>query len=252
MPPVEVSGSFASVYDVLYEDVALLAVQAAFLSEHLGPPGLILDAGCGPGLHLPLLSSLGHRPVGLDRDEPMLTAAQRRSQAGGLVPWLVRGDIRRLPFVPGFDGIVCLESPLAYLLADEDLAACLLSFRVALRPGGRLIIDVFDYPAAAGRARIPPATQRFTAPWGSVDVTESHRHDRKTGLWSMRQQFRVERGDASEEFEVRHRFRTRTGAEYAAALEEAGFAVDGMWPGYPNAPLSLQWERRILITAHRG
>lgn len=242
---------FASVYDALYGDEVFLSVQEAFLREHL-TGGLVLDAGCGTGQHLLLLDRLGCRPVGLDLSRAMLDAAGARCRAAGVAPDLIQGDIRRLPFSGAFDGLVCLESPLAYLIEDADLHAALGSFHRVLRPGGRLIIDVFDYPATVGKTRVRPATRRFTAQWGAVDVTESHRHDRKANLWFMRQQFVVDRGDETEEFEVRHRFRTRTAPEYAEAVEAAGFRIDTLLPAYPNAPLALSWERRVLIAAQRA
>jgi SAM-dependent methyltransferase len=242
---------FASVYDVIYTDPAFLGVQEAFLARSLSYSGRVLDAGCGTGQHLILLHRLGLEPVGLDLSRAMLTMSRARCAGTGLVPSLVLGDIRALPFAAEFNSLICLESPLAYLIDDADLRAALSSFHTVLHPGGRLVIDIFDYPGTAPKARIRPATRCFPAAWGSVDVTESHRHDRKTGIWYMRQQFSVARDGEIEAFEMAHRFRTRTAPEYAEALENAGFAIDALLPAYPDTPPTLAHERRILIAAHR-
>ncbi len=250
-PRSEPSG-FADVYDALYDDPAFRAAQAAFLEHIFGPPpARLLDAGCGTGAHLAGLAARGYAVTGLDADPRMAQIAQAKLAAAGQPGRVIRGDLRTLPFTAAFDGILCLESPLAYLLADADLAAALAGFHWSLRPGGRLVIDVFDYPRTLGEEGLPLQTSRFAAPWGSVTVQEAHSFDRGTGIWTMRQAFKVSRARRVERFAVEHRLRMRPVEAYLAALAGAGFTVAARWPTYPGAPAPLADEHRVIVLARR-
>lgn len=244
--------SFAGVYDVLYADPAFRAAQMAFLAQVFGPPpARLLDAGCGTGAHVRALATAGYCVAGLDADPRMLHVARNKLAAAGQPAALILGDLRALPFEGAFDGILCLESPLAYLLADDDLAAALAGFHRSLHPGGRLVLDVFDYPRTLGEEALPPQTNRFPAPWGSVAVREAHSYDPASGVWTMRQGFRVKQAGRVQQFAVTHQFRIRPAEEYMAALAGAGFTVVARWPAYPGAPAHLTDERRVIVLARR-
>lgn len=241
---------FAGVYDVLYDDPAFHVAQLALLGQILGPPpARLLDAGCGTGAHLAGMAARGYTVVGLDADPRMAAVAQSKLAATARPSRVIWGDLRRLPFGDVFDGILCLESPLAYLLADDDLATALAEFRRCLRPGGRLVIDVFDYPGTLGEEALPPQTTRFPAPWGTVTVAESHSFDRAAGIWTMRQAFRVNRGRRVERFAVAHRLRVRSAEVYLAALAGAGLTVVACGSAYPGTPATLADERRVVLVA---
>lgn len=245
------SFGFAEVYDVLYEnDTAFRAAQLDFLGSVFGaPPARLLDAGCGTGGHLLALGAAGYSVVGLDIDLRMVQVARSKLREAGRPLTLVRGDLRILSFSGTFNGVLCLESPLAYLLADDDLAVALTGLHRSLRPGGLLVVDVFDYPATLGEAGVPAQTNLFLAPWGRVSVREVHTHDHRSGVWIMRQEFRVSRGRRVTRFAVEHRLRVRSAESYAAALERAGFSVVECRAAYPNSPSMLEHERRIILVA---
>lgn len=253
--------AWAAVYDVLYgpaspdpiaaaANAALLAAQIAYLRGHLPPPpGRVLDAGCGTGRHLLPLAQMGYRMVGLDLSRAMLRAAQQALSESGSEATLMRADLRSLPFARCFDAALCLESPLAYLHDDAALSAALRSLHRTLKPGGRLIADVFDYIATLGEEPLPPAVTRFTTPWGSVEVSEAHHYDARGRIWHMQQAFRVERAGRVEQFDIDHALRIRPAAEYVAALETAGFTAEELLPAYPDTPAALWDDRRIIIVA---
>jgi len=251
--------AWAAVYDVLYgaksadpgaatTNAAFLAAQVTYLRGHLPPPpGRVLDAGCGTGRHLLPLAQMGYRMVGVDQSQAMLLAAQQVLNEAGMVAQLVRGDLRSLPFATCFDAALCLESPLAYLHEDAALFAALHSLHRALKPGGRLIVDIFDYVATLGERPLPSVTTRFATPWGSVEVSEAHRYDAQVRIWHMQQAFRVERAGRMEQFDIDHALRIRPAGEYVAALEAVGFTVEELLPAYPGTPSALWDERRIII-----
>ncbi len=254
--------SFAYVYDALYDDPAFLQAQLDFLTGVFGAPpgrGALLDVGCGTGTHVAGLRALGYPVVGTDSDANMLRAARTKLGGGALV----RADLRRLPFTQCFAGALCLESPLAYLMQDEDLESGLGSIRGALAPGARLVIDVFDYPGTLGAH--PTGTSRAAFKTGRmrVSVRESHRYAEAERVWTMRQEFEVEEAASFANdpevvrFEVTHRLRIRQMDDYAQALEAAGFTILQALTAYPNIPEALADERaainewRMIFVARR-
>lgn len=120
--------------------------RAKRLIEELGPKpgGRILDAGCGDGFYLHLLSNLGEfELVGLDSDPRALESA-RKNLKGRKVK-LVEGDVLKTPFKDNyFDKIICSEV-LEHL--SDDLAG-LKELKRVLKPGGTLMITVpnHNYP----------------------------------------------------------------------------------------------------------
>ncbi len=244
---------FAGVYDAIYADPVFLAAQLAFLeSAFSGIPGPLLDAGCGTGRHLVPLSKRGYHVVGVDISPAMLSVARASLTEAGLAGDLVRGDLRLLPFGSVFGGILCLDSPLALILTDDDLAATLAALHRSLRPDSVLVAEVFDYVGTLGAEPIAPWTGSFPAPRGQIVIRESHHFDRAAGIWEMTQEFSVRRGARKESFAVTHRLRMRSADAYAAALEAAGFRVEELLAFYPSTPAELLSERRMIFLARRS
>lgn len=104
-----------------------------------GPPGMILDVGCGGGLFLEVLhergASRGHRRLaGLDFS---LDAANMTWRHAG-VP-AVCGTLSRAPFAPGTCAVITMFHVLEHLY---DPASYLESAHQLLAPDGRLIVQV--------------------------------------------------------------------------------------------------------------
>ncbi|MGQ0434541.1 MAG: class I SAM-dependent methyltransferase [Microthrixaceae bacterium] len=99
----------------------------------------VLDLCCGPGRHAAMLAEIGYEVTGVDRDE------QAIAQARDLVPTgrFLQLDMRDLGVIDGvFDAVVVLWQSFGYFdtaTNDQVLAA----IAALLRPGGRLLLDVF-------------------------------------------------------------------------------------------------------------
>ena len=246
---MDADAGFASVYDVIYDDPRLLAAQLAFLQGAFADAsGWVLDAGCGTGMHLLPLRARGYRAVGVDLSAAMLAVAHGRLAEAALRAPLVQADIRSLPFASTFSGVLCLDSPLALILEDAGLEQALAGFHRCLRPGGVLVIEVYDYVRSVDVAHMAPQTCVIPAPWGRIAIRESHRHDRDRGRWEMTQEFTVSRADRRDVFTVTHRLRMRTLDTYAAAIERAGFHIQEALSSYPG---EVGAERRMIFTAQR-
>lgn len=108
-----------------------------------GEDAVVLDVGCGPGIHTRPLARLARRGlvVGADLSRPMLRAAATHAREAAL-PNLafVRADAQQLPIATGRVSAVCCCGAL-HLFPNPD--AALAEAHRVLRPGGRLAIAAF-------------------------------------------------------------------------------------------------------------
>jgi SAM-dependent methyltransferase len=245
--------AFATAYDVIYrEPQAFYDAQLGFARARFGgAPARLLDAGCGTGRHVIALARSGHTVVGLDISPAMIARAGRKLAGAGLPAGLVRGDLRALPLNAQFDGILCLESPLAYFLAADDLARALAGFWRVLKPGGLVIADVLDYAGTLGPDGIGTQTARFSDKDATITVRETHRCDPAAALWRMRQEFTITGRGEPAHGEIEHLLSMRTADEYGEALETAGFVVEDVLEGFPGAPPELAGELRMIFLARK-
>lgn len=134
-----------------------------FLSTGWAPDDLagktVLDVGCGAGRFAEIALSTGANVIALDYSSAV--DACRRNLGPHLRLNVVQGDIYHLPFRDGsFDFVYCL----GVLQHTPDVKQAFLSLPDQLRPGGRLVVDV--YPKRALNALWPkywlrPFTRRM-------------------------------------------------------------------------------------------
>lgn len=127
-------------------DESIVAREIAFIARQIGRTGSVLDLCCGPGRHAAPLAERGYDVVGLDLDEAALRDARRHA----LTASFIRGDMRRLPLESSsIDAVLCMWQSFGHFDADTNAAALAGMARV-LRPGGRLLLDVYhrDFHAA--------------------------------------------------------------------------------------------------------
>jgi SAM-dependent methyltransferase len=114
--------------------------------------GPVLDLGCGSGRHLEALRRANPLAFGLDLSRDLLALAPE-----ALRPWLLRGDMRRLPLRPETLAGVCMWfTPFGYF-PDRDNRALMRRLGRLLRPGGTLVLDYLN--AAQVRAHLVPRDQ---------------------------------------------------------------------------------------------
>jgi SAM-dependent methyltransferase len=104
-----------------------------------GEPGRRwLDAGCGAGTYMRILSRHGHQVVGVDYSLPTLRKAAARGLDGAA---FAVADIRRLPFrQEQFDGVLCF----GVTQALENSEPVVRELARLLKPGGHLWIDALN------------------------------------------------------------------------------------------------------------
>ncbi len=96
-----------------------------------------LDVGCGTGFLALQLAALGHRVIGIDGAEAMLTVARTKASRAGLTINFQLADAAELPFAPASFDLV-IERCVLWTMPDP--IAALADWARVLRPGGRLIL----------------------------------------------------------------------------------------------------------------
>ena len=120
-------------------DAARTEADVAFLLRvlPLAQYRRILDVPCGEGRHVRALSARGYEVVGADND-PAVSPA-------------VVCDLRELDTLSaGFDAVINMWASFGYFDAEQN-EHVLASFARRLRPGGRLVLDLFNRAFFAGR-----------------------------------------------------------------------------------------------------
>jgi ubiquinone/menaquinone biosynthesis C-methylase UbiE len=115
--------------------------EVSFSRELLGE-GLVLDNACGAGrISIPLSCHL--TVIGLDLSLYLLKRANQKAEKSGIKSlYLVRGDMRYLPFKSNiFDAVISMWTSFGYFSDKENEVALRENVRV-LKPGGKFILDV--------------------------------------------------------------------------------------------------------------
>lgn len=131
---------------------ALVEEARALLAQHLGPVSLkggpALDLGCGPGQHSLALAALGFDPVTAVDSSPTLLAELQLHARDVPTVRAVAADL-----TAGLAGLVdpgtaavalCMGDTVGHLPDRAAVARLLADVRVALRPGGRLVLTLRD------------------------------------------------------------------------------------------------------------
>ncbi|HEX9728896.1 MAG TPA: class I SAM-dependent methyltransferase [Gemmatimonadales bacterium] len=171
--PKEVGGELPNTYSTRWFELFLdpidrdqTAREVAFVARHLPLPHYrrVLDVCCGSGRHALPLAARGYEVTGIDNNRDTVEAA--RSRAGGTARFLEH-DMRRLDLIDGeFDGCLILWQSFGHFDQDANTGV-LRQVRQKLRPGGRLILDVYN------RDAVTQLPKRRTFEQGTITVRET-------------------------------------------------------------------------------
>ena len=143
-------------YHELVDRLAVDAVRAAARGD------TVLEAGCGTGRVLAQLRSAGLRAVGLDLSAGMLDHARRRGLPVG------RADLTALPVADSRLDLICCFKVLPHV---PSLPATLREFCRALRPGGRMVVEVYNPHSLRAAIKRLGGPQRIVASTHEGEVT---------------------------------------------------------------------------------
>lgn len=215
--------------------------QAALIAElgGLRRGTAVLDVPCGDGRIAVRLAQRGCRVVGVDRSARFI--ARARARPGGERVRFDVGDMRALRHDAEFDCVVNWFTSFGYFDASAN-RALLRAFRRALRPRGRLVLDL----------RNPALLRRAAAAGGGTAVSVVDRdldllvdRARLDGDRTQVERFIVRDGRVRK---IEFSLESFDSEALAAALREAGFGTVELFDG-AGEPFTAQ-SARLVAVAH--
>jgi 2-polyprenyl-3-methyl-5-hydroxy-6-metoxy-1,4-benzoquinol methylase len=239
----------------LYEDAEFYDVEFAardleipFYRKHARQSGgPVLEVACGTGrLTLPIARD-GVDITGLDVSRPMLAQARRHAASAGLSIEWVEQDCRVMHFDRTFALVFSATNAMQHLPDAESANQFLQSARRLLRPGGRIILDVFN-PNPAKLAR--PATVRYahktiTTPTGETIQVEAASEYHSAAQVLSFQLFYRQAGRALRTKEVN--MRCFFPEELLSLCRANRLEVINRFGGYDETPFGDESEKQILV-----
>lgn len=231
----------AELYDKVFTEVRDLSLILSLAREAGGP---ILELACGTGrCILPLIES-GFDVVGIDSSQAMLERLRRKTDAEPddiryrSTPLL---DDSRTFLIPLRFGMAFIAAnSFLHLLTKEDQELFAANVFSHLRPGGLLVIDVFNpdlgrllKPQASvlevGAYRIGQSRRDIELAEQTMDLITTYHHEEELIAsvdWSLRYVFR---------FELEH------------LLEKAGYTILHLWGDYDRRAFGEATERLFVV-----
>ncbi len=217
-------------------------VEAEFVIRALGlkPGDRVLDLCCGTGRHAVPLAKAGLQVTGLDMSEEYLAHARSAAREAEVKVRFVQGDMREIPFRGEFDAVVNMFTAFGYFDSEADDQRVIDGAASALRPGGRLLLDLLNRDwVAANYVR----NEARETPDGT---TYQERRDFDPVAGRNHVEFTITSRDTAER-KVSHHIRLYVATEISRMLDRAGLALERSYGGYDGDLLSVETRRMILV-----
>jgi SAM-dependent methyltransferase len=124
-----------------------------------GQPSRVLDLGCGPGLYLQRLASLGHECVGIDYSPASIAYAKEAASRAELKIQYILEDVRSADFGLGFDLAMMIWVEFN-VFSPADANALVKKAARALGAAGQLVLKVHTFEAICRQGNL-------ASKWGS-------------------------------------------------------------------------------------
>lgn len=230
------------------------------LAQHSGGP--VLEVGCGTGRILLPVARSGMTITGLDLSPQMLAVCRSKladepADVQARVT-LLEGDMRDFDLGQTFALVTTPFRAFQHLETVEDQLSCLAAIHRHLRPGGALVLDLFNpgLPFLTDEARLEE--------WGDEPDFQiaDGRVVRRRARIARRDWFRqiqdsemiyyVTHPDGREERLV-HSFPMRYIFRYEAEhlLARSGFEVEALYAGFDKSPYGSQYPGELIFVARR-
>ena len=241
-PEFDFEGTFGDDYFYFYASYltdernrADTAVVTALLD--LQPSDRVLDAPCGHGRIANLLDA---RVVGVDATALFVERARADATDSGREIDFRVGDMRSLPVADGeFDAAFSWFTSFGYF-DDEGNRSVLREYARALRPGGRLLIEMLNRDNIIRRHTAPPFA--FVTSVGDDQMIDQSWFDPITGRIET-DRVMVRDGHVRR---THHFVRLLAITEWVAWLDEAGF-VDPRFVGHDGEPVTIHTDRLVVL-----
>jgi SAM-dependent methyltransferase len=201
----------------------------------------ILDLCCGQGRHSVLFAQHGFQVTGLDLNPVYLDLTRRSARAAKVSVETIEADMRQIPFQDHFDAIVNMYSSFGYLESEADDLGVLESATKAIRPGGRLMLDMLNREWAI--------TNYIQNDWHCGGDGTFYLEHRELDLASshMHVTFTIIAPGGQRRNSVGHHIRLYTLTEISRLLGQVGLHMTGVFGGYDAEPYAIGTRRMIVL-----
>lgn len=202
----------------------------------------MLDIACGSGRHLAALTARGFHAVGLDLSRHLL-----REAAAHRPGWLVRGDMRALPFGPDtFPVTLSMFTSFGYFATSDEDRVMLAEARRVVAPDGWFVLDYLNAgPTLAGLTRESRRTE------GEYEFHELREVESPAG-GRRRIVKTIQVFQAGRPLDLlREEVAVYPPDELEALVVGAGFRVHERLGDYDGAPFQTATSPRLLLLARR-
>jgi SAM-dependent methyltransferase len=221
--------------------------ETAFVERALSlKPGMeLLDLCCGQGRHAVPLAGSGIRVTGLDLSPELLDLAANAASEAGVSLELVKADMREIPYQSRYDAVINMFTAFGYLESDQEDQRVLHSVAHALKPGGRLLMDMLN--------REWVVRNYVQNDWHEGEDGTLFLEHRELDLLTSRNhvtftiippQGPSRRGG--------HIIRLYTLTEMGAMLRAAGMEIEATYGGFDSEPYTVASRRMIIVARRRG
>jgi SAM-dependent methyltransferase len=221
--------------------------ESAFVARtlELKPGASVLDLCCGQGRHSVHLAKHGFKVTGLDLNAEYLDLASKAAEAAKVKIETVAGDMREIPFENKFDAVVNMYSSFGYLESEAEDLKVLESAVKALKPGGRLLLDMLNREWAIDNYI---QNDWHTGADGTLYV---ERRDLDLATSRMHVHFIVVDPKGGRRESIGHIIRLYTLTEMTRLLERVGMRVTAVFGGFEGEDYGIS-ARRMIIVAQKG
>jgi len=219
--------------------------ETRFIAASLALPegGEVLDLACGFGRHAIGMAKLGFRVTGVDFNPRYLEIAAADAAAAGVSVSWQPGDMRALGFERAYDGVYSYFTSFGYF-DDDDNERVLAGIARALRPGGRVLLEMMNRDWLLTHPQQRTWTQRDD---GALLMEESTLELVPSRVVSRQILIDPQGGpQVTKQFFLR----TYTCAELTALLRRHGVHVLEVTGGASGEPYGTE-SRRLAIVAER-
>ena len=195
-----------------------------YVEEALAAGGPVVELGVGTGRIAVPVARAGVEGIGVDSSAGMLAVAADAARTAGVEALvdLRLGDMRRPPVTERVDLVIVPFRALLHMTTEADRLTALEAARSILRPGGRLVFDVFE-PGA-----------------DDVEATQARWLEREPGIFERAD---WDAGERTLTLSVRGGSSASTmvlawlsPAEWRALLDRAGFEVEAIYGWFDRRP----------------
>jgi ubiquinone/menaquinone biosynthesis C-methylase UbiE len=208
----------------------------------------ILDLGCGTGRFTIELAKRRYKMHGLDMCDEMLQVARKNAQKKHLKIKFIRGDIRNFTLKKKTH-VIWARGSIGDLLTLIDVKRALKNIRKNLLKHGIFIFDVRDYLYHEKLFKKRNHEKRIFKKRNKVlTFSFAQNLNKKTKIATIKTEVTIKSPGDLVRFKVNHALKHYTKKELTKLLDNAGFDICEIMPGYE---LAKEKKPRILVIAKR-